>query len=112
MSSLGERLREERERLGLSQAAFAELADTFRQTVLSWERGKTAPDGFRLMKLAAAGVDVVYVMTGQREATLLSREETALVDNYRHSSPDSQRILRETSATFAQPVSGRRRKAG
>jgi len=78
--------------------------------VLSWEQGKTAPDGFRIMKMAGAGVDVVYVLTGQREAALLSREETALVDHYRNSPPESRRLLRETAAAFAQPVSGRGRK--
>jgi len=108
----GERLREERERLGWSQTTLAEYGATNLRTVGAWERGETSPNGVRLMKLAAAGVDVVYVLTGRRAAALLSPEETALVDNYRHSSPDSQRILRETGAAFAQPVSARKRKAG
>jgi len=111
MTFLGERLREERERLDLSQEAFAEWADSNRRTVLSWEQGHTAPDGFRLMKLASAGVDVVYVLTGQRGSALLSREETALLDNYRNSTDEGRRLLRETGAAFAQPPAKRRKQA-
>jgi len=111
MTSLGERLCAERNHLGLSQAALAEFANTTRRTVLSWEQGKTAPDGFQIMQMADAGVDVVYVLTGQRSGAMLAPDEGALLDNYRHSSPDSQRILRETSATFAQHVTPHRRRA-
>lgn len=63
---IGSRLREERERLGLSQPSFAAIAATTKQTVFSWESGKTAPDGFQLSALAGQGVDVLYVITGQR----------------------------------------------
>jgi transcriptional regulator with XRE-family HTH domain len=64
--SIGERLRSERENLGLSQPKFAAIADTTKQTLFSWETGKTAPDGFQLSALAAAGADVLYIVTGQR----------------------------------------------
>lgn len=65
--TIGERLREERERMGMSQPKFAALAGTTKQTLFSWESGKTAPDGFQLAALAGAGVDVVYVLTSRRE---------------------------------------------
>ena len=45
---IGDRLRAEREALGLSQPKFAALAGTTKQTLFSWESGKTAPDGFQL----------------------------------------------------------------
>lgn len=80
--SLGIRLREERERLGLSQPKFAAIANTTKQTLFSWESGKTAPDGFQIAAFAAAGVDVLYVLTGQRDGpapvTLTAEEETML----------------------------------
>lgn len=62
--TIGERLRKERERLGLSQPKFAALASTTKQTLFSWETGKTAPDGFQFEALATAGVDVLYILTG------------------------------------------------
>jgi len=110
MTDIGGRLREEREHLGLSQPELAEIAETSRHTVMSWEQGKTSPDAARLIKMGVAGMDVVYILTGQRGG-VLAPDESALLDNYRHSAPDSQRILRETSAAFAQPVSGKRKRA-
>jgi transcriptional regulator with XRE-family HTH domain len=62
--SIGERLREERERLGMTQPAFAAIAGTTKQTLFSWETGKTAPDASQLSALAASGVDVLYILTG------------------------------------------------
>ncbi len=62
----GTRLREERERLGLSQPKLAELLNTTKKTVFSWESGRTAPDAFVLEKLAEAGMDLTYLLTGVR----------------------------------------------
>jgi len=53
-----------------------------------------------LAQFVAIGADALYVLTGQRAE--LEPEEFALLDNYRHSPPDEQRLLRETSASFAQ----------
>lgn len=82
--TIGERLREERERLGLSQPKFAAIAGTTKQTLFSWETGKTAPDGFQLAALGTEQVDVLYVLTGQRTGgvkpapTLTADEEELL----------------------------------
>jgi len=107
----GARLDAERERLGLSQTALAALAGTTKRTVFSWEKGKTAPDAFQLMQLRSAGMDVVYILTGQRGGDLLRPDESALLDNYRHSNSEGQRLLRDTSAVFAQPAGGKRKRA-
>ena len=80
---IGKRLREERERLGMSQPAFAAVVGTTKQTLFSWETGKTAPDGFQLAAFATAGADVLYILTGRREAEALSTEEKLLVERYR-----------------------------
>ncbi|MDR0703046.1 MAG: helix-turn-helix domain-containing protein [Azoarcus sp.] len=64
--TIGERLREERERLRLSQVSFAELAGTTKQTLFSWETGRTSPGADQLAIMASAGVDVLYVITGAR----------------------------------------------
>lgn len=103
---LGERLREERERLGLSQPNFAAIAGTTKQTLFSWESGKTAPDGFLLAAYASAGVDVLYVVTGQRslaaaEVELLPSDERVLVDAYRRCSADAKRNLIQTAALLS-----------
>ena len=65
--SLGARLREERERLGYNQTDFAALAGASKWTQIDWEKDKTSPSGAALATFAAAGVDVLYVLTGQRQ---------------------------------------------
>lgn len=94
--TLGDRLREERERLGLTQPALGEAAGTTKQTVFSWESGKSAPGGFQLSALANAGVDVLYVLTAQRAggvkpAPALSPEEATLLEYFRSASPSVRR---------------------
>lgn len=104
--TLGDRLREERERLKLSQPNFASIAATTKQTLFSWESGKTAPDGFLLAAFAAAGVDVLYVITGQRsqgaaEVELLPPDERVLVDAYRRCNAEAKRNLIQTAALLS-----------
>jgi transcriptional regulator with XRE-family HTH domain len=63
---LGDRLREERERLGLAQGALAERAGVTRKTQYSYEQGVGSPDAQYLVSAAGVGIDVVYVLTGAR----------------------------------------------
>lgn len=68
MSLLGARLREERERLGYSQAALADLVGQARKTQTRYEAGANAPDSNYLMAIAGHGADVTYILTGQRSS--------------------------------------------
>lgn len=100
----GQRLKEERKRLGLSQEEFAAIAGVTRRPYAEWETGKTSPKAEQLSALADKGVDVYYVLTGQRvaTATTLTAREAALVDNYRASDEDAKKALEKTSAALAQ----------
>ncbi|MBD9530941.1 helix-turn-helix transcriptional regulator [Comamonas sp. CMM01] len=100
---IGDRLREERDRLGLSQPNFAALAGTTKQTLFSWETGKTAPDGFQLAAFAAAGVDVLYVITGERGGSHLAHDaaEQVLLDSYRRCKPEARQNLIQTAALLS-----------
>ena len=62
----GERIREERERLGYSQADFAALASATRKTLFNWETGDALPNAGVLAAWAKSGLDVLYVVTGER----------------------------------------------
>lgn len=62
--TLGERLKEERKRLGLSQPGMAELAGASKNSQISWEKDEASPNARYLMAIAAAGADVQYVLTG------------------------------------------------
>jgi len=68
-----------------------------------------------LALFAAAGSDVLYILTGQRAGAVappppLKPDEAALLDNYRHSPPEGQAAIRATSAALAKPAAGQRGK--
>jgi transcriptional regulator with XRE-family HTH domain len=62
----GRRLREERERIGLTQAEFAVLAGVKRVAQYLYERGERAPTIDYLHLAAEGGVDIVYLLSGSR----------------------------------------------
>lgn len=66
MSTIGERLKEERERLGLSQPAFAAIGGAGKHSQINYEAGRRSPDGEYFSAIAKHGVDVLYVLTGMR----------------------------------------------
>lgn len=71
MSTVGDRIKEERERLGLSQTDFADLGGVQKRAQINYEKGERSPDAAYLSAVAGHGVDVTYVLTGVRmdEAT-------------------------------------------
>ena len=79
----GARLKEERKRLGLKQAEFASLAWTDVPKQSLYENGHRELRAQYLSRLAAAGVDVLYVLTGQRtEGPWLDDEACRFVTAY------------------------------
>ena len=83
MVTLGERLREERERLACSQTELGGIAGVTKKAQINYEKGMRFPDARYLAALAERGVDVLYVLTGRRSATALSPEEQTLLGYYR-----------------------------
>ncbi len=68
--TIGKRLREERERIGYSQLDFAALGGKTKKTQIEWEADKATPNAAFLAEVERVGVDVLYVLTGRREAPL------------------------------------------
>lgn len=66
MSDIGQRLKEERNRLGLSQGEAAKLGGASKNTQLSYESGKSSPNADYLVRLADEGFDIFYILTAQR----------------------------------------------
>lgn len=92
----GERIREERERLGLSQTDFAALAGATRKTLFNWESGVASPNIAVVSAWADHGLDVLYVVTGQRAGGVkpapgLTPEEQTLLDYFREASKEVRR---------------------
>ena len=81
--NIGLRLKEERERMGLSQVAMGEIANVKKLTQLNYEKGERFPDALYLSTLATFGLDVQYVVTGIRTTSSLSVDEQDLIDKFR-----------------------------
>jgi transcriptional regulator with XRE-family HTH domain len=64
---LGNRLAQERARLGLTQAQVAEFAAIARRTQVNYESGERAPDASYLDRVGQQGIDTLYVLTGRHE---------------------------------------------
>lgn len=68
MSDFSERLKSERKRLGMNQAQLGAAAGVTKGAQLNYESGERSPNAEYLQAVAAAGVDVVYALTGVRES--------------------------------------------
>ena len=92
--SFGTRLAEERKRLGLKQAEFADLVgtDVPKQSLYENDRRELRAD--YLARLAQADVDIVYVLTGRRgEGDWLDDEPSDLLSCYLALPPEMQEAL-------------------
>lgn len=69
-TSLGERVGEERRRLGKTQEELASACHTSRKTMGNIEGGKNAPGAEILSAMAQLGADVQYILTGTRSENL------------------------------------------
>lgn len=100
MGNIGIRIRAERERLGLKQDALGVAPKTQR----FYESGERSPDSEYLQAFAMLGADVLYILTGHRAVGALKPDEAALLDNYRHSSPGNQAVLRKVGAALEKQL--------
>lgn len=105
------RVAEERKRLGLSQEAVGQMCGVSREMWGKYERGKAVMGTEVLALFVASGADALYILTGQRSGAVvltpaLKPDEAALLDNYRHSSPEGKKAIKATSDALAKPSSG------
>ncbi|MCT7309711.1 helix-turn-helix domain-containing protein [Ralstonia sp. CHL-2022] len=86
-SSIAKRLREERKRLGLTQERFGAKGGVGKLAQLNYEKGERSPDAEYLAALTQIGVDVSYVLTGERVAVAMTPDEVAIVAAFRALDP-------------------------
>lgn len=91
--SASDRLRELREAKHLSQEGFGALAGVSKNTQNNYETGKRQPTFAYLEALAAAGVDVVYLLTGDRDLQLLTDRQRRILRLFDALSEDGQTNL-------------------
>lgn len=112
LQHIGERLRGERARLGLSQVVFSDACGVNRSTLATWEKGEQSPTAAVLSLMAGLGVDVLYVVTGERAplgSGALSQEERQLVAIYKKGDALARQALESVAAMAARsgaPSSG------
>lgn len=85
--TIGSRIKKERTRMKIKSKEFAEMVGCHPVTQSNYETDKRIPDLEYLEKLATAGADIAYIVTGQRGPVPLTPEETALLELYRAAGP-------------------------
>lgn len=111
---VGNRLKEERERLGLSQAESGLAAGVSREMWGRYERG-ALPGGEVFIALGNTKFDVLYILTGQRSQPVAPQEllpegDRILLNNF-HAAPDVVRAgVKTTLSAFAHKDGERVRK--
>lgn len=103
---LGERLSEERKRKALNQTDFAAIGGVTVKTQVLYEKSERVPDASYLAALAAEGVDVLYVLTGERAGASMSPDEQALLSAYRALDARGKVAAIGAVAGLAQPTPG------
>ncbi|AZD85656.1 MULTISPECIES: helix-turn-helix domain-containing protein [Pseudomonas] len=105
---IGDRLKEERERLGGNQTEFAAMAGASKNSQYNYEKGERSPDATYLAAVAEKGVDVLYVVTGGRKPTTaesISDETTKFLDIYQHVTDLDREVLIRMASAFAKAAS-------
>ena len=108
---VGERLREERERLGLNQTEFGALLGVSRGTQKNYEQGANSLDLRYVAALEDCGVDAAFVLTGRRSTPLgqvFSTEEETLIKQYRSIAPGDQEAIRRFLKAMADDADRQR----
>ncbi|HBZ57526.1 MAG TPA: transcriptional regulator [Sutterella sp.] len=78
---IGERIRDERERLGYTELQIAQLLGIPLETYQAQERGESDPGLFSLPRLEACGFDILFIVTGERNKPV--QEESELLQRFR-----------------------------
>lgn len=104
----GQRLREERERLGFSQNDFAALVPVTRKTMFNWESGAGRVATEALAVWARSGLDVLYVVTGERlppKDPVPGPRQQALLRQFDVTDENGRRAIEATAAQVTAPPS-------
>lgn len=88
---IGNRIKEERKRMGFSIKTFAKISESSSDTLKKWEKGAEHPDVGVLSIWGKLGVDILYIITDRhltettpalvpRDKLFLSKYEAAPID--------------------------------
>lgn len=85
MTTIGERLRQERNRLGYNQEDFGALGSVVKKTQGQYENDVSSPGADYLQAIAQVGADVQFIVTGMagNRGEPISQEEALWLDYFR-----------------------------
>lgn len=107
MNGIGSRLREERERLGLTQRVFGDIGGVEPNAQGKYESGERTPKADYLAALAARGVDALYVLSGTRTPVpqgSLSPDEHRLLGTFRDLPAMDQAVIQQLLGRLAEAL--------
>lgn len=102
--TIGERLKEERSRLGLSQTDLGAAGGVGKTTQINYEKGTGTPDAKYLAAVEELGVDVLYVVTGRRVPVsnqLIAIDELEMVLNVRGLLSEDREAVKRLMLAFS-----------
>lgn len=111
--SIAARIKEERERLGFSQSQFGAFVEVSKKTQIRWEQEEGAfPDAAQLSVWGGLGLDMLYVLTGERSNAATSAhlppDEQLLLEAYRGmAAPARKSLLAELLTAGTQKKASR-----
>ncbi|WP_085656124.1 helix-turn-helix domain-containing protein [Pseudomonas sp. B11(2017)] len=106
--TIGDRLKEERSRLGLSQTDLGAAGGVGKTTQINYEKGSGSPDAKYLAAAAELGVDVLYVVTGERKPTAagsISAQAAEFLEVYQRIDEQDRNVLLRMASAFAKAAS-------
>lgn len=107
MTTFGKRLRTERKRIGLTQAAMAAACGVRSNAHMAYEKGVRTPRADYLREAVKLGVDCSYVLTGQRtpeEGVPLSGDESKLLQSMMTLHPDDRAALTHILRSICEAI--------
>ncbi|MFJ3468628.1 helix-turn-helix domain-containing protein [Pseudomonas sp. NPDC090203] len=105
MKDLGTRLKEERKRLGLSQQEFGAIGGVEANAQGKYENGERIPRADYLVALGKKGMDVLYVVSGERTPLTmdtLNDAERAIITHYRALNEDDQEAISQLATSLSE----------
>ena len=104
--SIGERLRNERERLGLTQEQLGSIGGITKLSQFNYENDKRSPSADYLTEIAKVGIDINYVLFGTRANNALTAVEQQLLATFRAAPPMMRQFMLGGGAAIGQNFEG------
>jgi transcriptional regulator with XRE-family HTH domain len=105
MKDLGSRLKEARKRMGLSQQEFGAIGGVEANAQGKYESGERIPRSDYLAALNKKGIDVLYILSGQKmpmASESLSDAERTIITHYRALNEDDQEAISQLATSLSE----------